>query len=33
MLKWFDFARPEGFDITHLLLTKLQTGRNYLLVN
>lgn len=26
MLKWFRFARPEGFDIIHLLMTKLQTG-------
>lgn len=33
MVKWFDFARPEGFDIIHLLMTKLQTGRNYLLIN
>lgn len=33
MVKWFDFARPEGFDIIHLLMTKLQTGRNDLLMN
>lgn len=33
VLKWLDFARPEGFDIIYLLMTKLQTGRNYLLIN
>lgn len=33
VLKWLDFARPEGFDMIYLLMTKLQTGRNYLLIN
>lgn len=33
ILKWFDFAGPEGFDIMHLLISKLQTDRNSLLIN
>lgn len=33
ILKWFDFAGPEGLDIIYLLMTKLQTDRNSLLIN
>lgn len=33
ILKWFDFAGPEGFDVIHLLMTKLQTDRIFLLIN
>lgn len=33
IVKLFDFAGPEGLDIIQLLMTKLQTDRNSLLIN